>query len=118
MPNGLPERYHDQSAAGPARELGNRALHLGRFAHIDRTQLHAQGRGDALHRGQKSETGGIGGIGAQDRRARHTGIDLLKQLRPFRTRPVFERDEAGSIAAGPCQACDETGADRISYNFV
>ena len=39
--------------------------------------------------------------------------NLLEQFQPFPAHTVFERREAGRIAAWPCQARDEATADRI-----
>ena len=50
---------------------------------------------------------------AKDRHARHARRDLLEQLQPFPAHAVFERGEAGGVAARPRQALDEAGADRI-----
>ena len=49
----------------------------------------------------------------KDRRSRHTRRDLLEQLQPFPAQAVFERHETGGVAAGPRQAIDQAGADRI-----
>ena len=49
----------------------------------------------------------------KDRRSRHAWRDLLEQFQPFRAHAVFERGEAGGVAARPRQAVDEAGADRI-----
>src|SRR5215471_6446426 len=45
--------------------------------------------------------------------ARVMGRNLFEQLQPFRGGAVFEHDETGSIAAGPRQAFDVAGTDRV-----
>ena len=57
---------------------------------------------------------GPGGYGRipKDCRPCQAGHNLLEQLQPFSAQIVFELQEACDVAARPCQAIDEAGADR------
>ncbi len=104
---------HDhQTAVRAARESRNRALDLTGIAHIDRGQFNTERWGHGLDRAELANSRGYGGI-TYDGDSRQFRHHLFEQLQPFRANAVFEIDKAGRVAARPCQAIDETGADWI-----
>ena len=79
-----------------------------------RTQQVAEAaRRDRLDGGKLASPCDYGGI-AKDRRSRHMGRYLSKQLQPFSAQVVFESHETGGVAARPRQAVDKAGSDRIA----
>jgi hypothetical protein len=58
------------------------------------------------------DPGGYGRI-PKDGHSCNARRDLLEQFKPFPAQIIFEQEEAGGVAAGPRQALDEAGADRV-----
>ena len=88
------------------------ALDLAGIAHVDRAQLHPNDGATAWMAPNWPIPAATAGS-RKDRRSRHAGRDLLEQLQPFSAHAVFELGKAGGVAARPCQARDEAGADRV-----
>ena len=97
---------------GGAGESSDGPLNLAGIAHVDRADLHADGRRHGLDDGELADSGAQGGI-PKHRRSRHVRRDLLEQLKPFPGQAVFELDEAGGVAARPRHALDVVAADRV-----
>src|SRR5207245_2696152 len=79
-----------------------------------RTSIPSDGATDWDDR-ELADPRGDGGI-PKNRRPRYARHDLLEQLQPFPAQAVLELQKAGSVAAWPCQALDETGANRSGTN--
>ena len=107
-----PARRQDQPAIADARERRDGPLDFAGVAQVDRADLHPDRRRRGLNRGE------LGGTGRYSRvpkhgRTRHARRDLLEYFQPFPGQAVFELQEAGGVAARPCEAIDEAAADRI-----
>src|SRR5262245_32364226 len=94
---------HDEAAIRGARIRGDVAFNLTRVTHIDGAHLKTERRCRSLDCTPLTDTGGYPRI-AEDRRARHTWLDLLEQLQPFSAQPIVKLHKAGSIATGSRQA--------------
>ena len=103
---------HDQAAIRVQSERRDGTLDLARIPHVDRTQVHAKRRRHSLDRAELARSGRYGRI-AQDRRSRYARGNVLEQLQPFPGDGIFEVAKAGDIAAGPRQAIDVAGPDRV-----
>src|SRR5262245_3885896 len=107
-----PARGYDQSAVWRARKYRDGLLDLLGHANVDWAYVYPDRWRGGLNDGELADAG------SQRRISQHCGArdargDLLQQLRPFRTETVFELHKAGDVAARPCQARDQAGADRI-----
>ena len=54
---------------------------------------------------------------AHDRHPLHARRGLLEQLQPFATQAEFAIHGSGGVAAGPCQAVDQAGSNRIACDW-
>src|SRR5262245_27401312 len=107
-----PARGYDQSAVWRARKYRDGLLDLLGDANVDWAYVYPNRWRGGLNDGELADPG------SQRRISQHCGArdawgDLLQQLRPFRTETVLELHKAGDVAARPCQARDQAGADRI-----
>src|SRR5215475_3681422 len=102
----------DQTAIRRACECCDSALDFVSLTHVNRPQLHSERRRRGLDCSKLPDPGGCGGI-PENRHSRQAWRDLLEQFQPFPAEAVFKRDKTGGVAAGPRQAVDEAGADRI-----
>ena len=106
--------HHDQTAAGVAGKLGQRALDLCGITHRSRERPHADGGGSGFYRLQEVASAGWRGIAVEhDRDARYSRCDLLEQFHPLSAHCREAVGETGCIASRPRQACNEAVADRI-----
>ena len=80
--------------------------------HLNRAHLHPDRRRHGLDCAELAGPGRLRGI-ANDCRPRHGRCDLLEQLQPFSADAILEESETSGVAAGPRQAIDEPGADRV-----
>src|SRR6516225_7641772 len=103
---------HDQAAIRRAGEGRHGALDNANVLHADRGNLYSERRRYSLNGAELGGSDGNGGI-VDDSRPRHLWRDLLEQFQPFAAETVFERHEAGHVAARPRQAIGEARADRI-----
>jgi hypothetical protein len=96
-----------------AREGRDSAFDLTGFAQVDRVYLHSEEWGHSLDDGKRTGSGGaLGGI-PKDRHSRDPRRNIFEQLQKFRVQTVFTGHEPGRVAAGPRQAFDVPGGDRI-----
>ena len=102
----------DQAAIRRARQSRYGAFDFTGIAHVDRIDLDPVRGRSSLDDAELGGPGQIGGI-AKDPHSRYVWRDLLKQLQPFAAQTIFKRHKSGGIAAGPSQAFDEAGTDRI-----
>src|SRR6516165_5607607 len=93
----------------------NSALNLRRVANVDRKHLDPERWCHRLDRAELAKPSGDSEI-SNNCRASHSGCDLLEKLEPFPAHTVFERHEAGGVAARPGQTIDQTSTNRIGYH--
>jgi hypothetical protein len=99
----------DQAAVPGTRECRKGALDASGVAQVNRKHFQSNRR---RHRLDDTELSKVRLV-SYYRRPRNAWRDLSEQLRPFPTQIVFEREEAGGIAARSRQTLDQAGGDRI-----
>jgi hypothetical protein len=81
-------------------------------SYSDGAQLHPERRRCGLDYGVLADPGSYTRV-PKDRRKLQQGHDLFEQLEPFRAQAVFEKREAGGVAARPRQTFNEARADWV-----
>src|SRR5262249_16617767 len=103
----------DQTTVRYLRERHDGALDLARIAHVHWTQLHPQRLRHRLDDCVLTGPGAHSGV-PKDRRPRHAGPDLFKQLQPFSAEAILEQGKSRGVAARTRQTFDEPGANRVN----
>jgi hypothetical protein len=98
-----------------ARERGDCRFDLAGVAHDNWGQFHCERRCHALYCGQLADPNRCEGI-TKNCHPRHVGRNLFEQFEPLDAQAVFKRGKSGGVAARPCQACNQTRADRIKQS--
>src|SRR6516164_964700 len=110
--DGKCRRRQDQCAIWPLCEGGDCALKLVDVARVNRGHLDPERWRCALDCAKWRRTSRHARI-SKDCNTRRAWRDLLEQFQPFRTKAEFKSSKTSGIAAGPREARNQAGANRV-----